>query len=29
VNKPAGRFVDDQERGMFQDDRRIHKRTLV
>ena len=29
VNEPAGRFINDQERGMFQDDRRIHKSTLV
>jgi len=29
VNKPTGRFIDDQERGMFKDDRRIHQRTLV
>ena len=29
VNKPTRRFVDDQKRGMFQDDRRIHKSTLV
>ena len=29
VNKPTGRFVDDQKRGVFQDDRRIHKKTIV
>ena len=29
VDEPAGRFIDDQKRGVFQDDRRIHKRTLV
>ena len=29
MNEPAGRFIDDQERGVFQDNRRIHERTLV
>ena len=29
VNKPTRRFVDDQKRGMFQDDRGIHEKTLV
>ena len=29
VNKPTGRFVDDQKRRMFQDNRRIHEKTLV
>ena len=29
VNKPPSRFIDDQKRGMFQNDRRIHERTLV
>jgi hypothetical protein len=29
VNQPAGRFIDDQKRGVFQNDRRIHERTLV
>jgi hypothetical protein len=29
VNKPASRFIDDQKRGVFQDDRGIHRGTLV
>ena len=29
VNEPSRRFIDDQERGMFQDYRRTHKRRLV
>jgi hypothetical protein len=29
VNKPASRFIDDQKRGVFQNDRRIHQSTLV
>ena len=29
VDEPARRFIDDQERGVFQDNRRIHERTLV
>ena len=29
VDKPTGWFVDDEERGVFEDDRRIHKRILV
>jgi hypothetical protein len=29
VNKPASRFIDDQEKGMFQDDCRIHEGTVV
>ena len=29
VNQPASRFIDDEERGVFQNDRRIHERTLV
>ena len=29
VNEPSGRFIDDQERGVFQNDRRIHQSILV
>ena len=29
VNEPAGRFIDDEEKGMLQDNRRIHERRLV
>ena len=29
VNQPAGRFIDDQKRDVFQHDRGIHKRRLV
>ena len=29
MNKPASRFIDDQERGVFQHDRGIHKGRLV
>ena len=29
VDEPASRFIDDQERGVFQDNRGIHKRRLV
>jgi hypothetical protein len=29
VDEPTGRFIDDQERGVFQSDRRIHQGTLV
>jgi hypothetical protein len=29
VNEPASRFIDDEERGMLQDNRRIHERSLV
>ena len=29
VNKPTGRFIHDEKRGVFQNDRRIHERTLV
>ena len=29
VNKPASRFIHDQKRGVFQNDRRIHQSTLV
>ncbi len=29
VNQPAGRFIDDEKRGMLQDNRRIHERRLV
>ena len=29
VDKPASRFIDDQERGVLEDDRRIHQSTLV
>jgi len=29
VDEPTGWFIDDEERGVFLDDRRIHKRTLV
>lgn len=29
VDEPASRFIDDQERGVFQHDRGIHKRRLV
>jgi len=29
VNKPPSRFIDDQERGVFQNDRRIHQSRLV
>jgi hypothetical protein len=29
VNKPTGRFIDDQKRGVFQNDRRVHQSRLV
>jgi hypothetical protein len=29
VNQPAGRFIDDQKRGVFCNDRRLHKSRLV
>ena len=29
VDKPASRFIDDQERGVFCNDRRVHKSRLV
>jgi hypothetical protein len=29
VDEPTGWFVDDQERGVFQDNRGIHQRRLV
>jgi hypothetical protein len=29
VDKPTGWFVDDQKRGVFQNNRRIHQRILV
>jgi hypothetical protein len=29
VDKPASRFIDNQKRGVFQDNRGIHARTLV
>jgi len=29
VNEPTRRFVDDQKRGVFQNDRRTHEKTLV
>ena len=29
VNQPAGWFIDDQKRDVFQDNRGIHERTLV
>ena len=29
VDEPTGWFVDDQKRGVFQNDRRIHQSTLV
>jgi hypothetical protein len=29
MDEPTGRFIDDQERGVFQHDRGIHKGRLV
>jgi hypothetical protein len=29
VDEPTGRFIDDQERGVFCNDRRLHKSRLV
>jgi hypothetical protein len=29
VNEPSGWFIDDQERGVFRNDRRVHKSRLV
>jgi hypothetical protein len=29
VDEPTSWFVDDQKRGVFQNDRRIHQSTLV
>jgi hypothetical protein len=29
VDEPTGWFVDDQKRGVFQNDRRIHQSRLV
>jgi hypothetical protein len=29
MDEPTGRFIDNQKRGVFQNDPRIHHRTLV